>query len=361
MKRDRDYYEVLGVNKTASEDEIKKAYRRLAKKYHPDINKEPGAEAKLKEINAAYEVLGDANKRRNYDQFGSYSEQMMDGGGGGSPFDFFEDMFRSGNFSSAGSSRQQRGYNTKASELEISFIESVKGVSKKFTYENEFPCNYCGGNGAFEGSSSFLKVCSNCAGTGIETVQTRSPFGIFSTRRDCSKCRGAGKTITKLCKGCKGRGCESKTKTVTIKVPPGIPEGRSIAFWDKTGLDPLKVTIHVHVRPSPIFTRRGMDIYTKIYVNPFTAIFGGTAYIPSIDGIKTIKIHAGTNSGNKLKIAGLGVVTPEGKGSLIGEIYFTQIPKLSRDQKEALKSLSEINTSESVKWLDKARKFIEEG
>lgn len=359
MARNRDYYEVLGVSRDSSEDEIKKAYRRLAKKYHPDVNKEPGAEEKLKEINAAYEVLGDPDKRSNYDQFGTDGEGMMHGGGEGSPFDFFEDMFRSSGFSSSNS--RSRGYKTIPSELRISFIDSVRGVSKKFVYENNFKCDGCGGSGAYEGNPAYVKTCDRCGGSGIEVVQSRTQFGIFSTRRDCSKCRGEGQQIIKSCKSCRGKGYEAKQKTVTIKVPSGIQEGKTIAFWDKAGVEPVKVTIYVHVQQSPIFFRRGLDIYTKIYVNPFTAIFGGSAQIPSIEGMKTIKIPPGTNSGDKLKVSGFGVFSSEGKGNLIGEVHYTNLPKLTREQKDILKSLSEVTTIETTKWIEKARKSIEEG
>lgn len=224
----RDYYEILGIDRSSSDADIKKAYRKLAKKYHPDINKEPGAEAKLKEINAAYEVLGDPEKRRNYDQYGDAGDSMMGGGSGGaSPFDIFEDMF-GGGFSPF--NQQQKGYGVIRGEMEISFLESVKGTTKTFSYKNHFVCDHCGGNGAYEGNDAYIRPCDRCRGLGYESVRQQTPFGLFETKRECSRCHGQGKSITKACRNCRGRGYEERKKTVTLKVPAGIQHGQSIAF-----------------------------------------------------------------------------------------------------------------------------------
>lgn len=349
MKK-RDYYEILGVSNSASDDEIKKAYRKLAKKYHPDINKSPDAEVKLKEINAAYEVLGDPEKRKNYDHFGDSGDGMMGGGGsaGPSPFDFFSEMFDG--FSSAFHHQrsQQRNYHVIRGELEITFLESIKGVSKKFVYANHFTCSRCKGNGAYEGITSYIKVCDRCMGQGYELLQQKTPLGIFQSQRECSKCKGRCKTVTKLCSCCKGKGYESGNKAVSLKVPPGINPDSAMSFWDKGGVAPVKVIVSVKVQPSPIFKREGLNLRTSIYVNPFTAIFGGNAYLPTPDGLKIIPINPGTNSGTLIRVSGLGIKTKDGVGDIVGEIRFTEMPKLTREQQEILRPLSKIETKETA-------------
>lgn len=355
----KDYYDILGVSRSASEAEIKKAYRQLAKKYHPDINKSPDAEVKLKEINAAYEVLGDPEKRKNYDHFGDAADNMMGGGGheGPSPFDIFEDMF--GGFSSAFRNRSsQKNYNLIRGELEIDFMESIRGVSKKFVYKNHFACSRCRGTGALDGLPAYIKHCDKCQGHGYVVIRQRTPLGNFESQRECPKCHGKGKVLIKVCSGCRGSGYEESEKTVSIKIPAGIHHGNSMYFWDKSGIAPVKIMVSIKVRPSPYFKRDGLNLHTDIYVNPFTAIMGGKAYVPTPDGLKMMNVKPGTNSGDKHVFSGYGIKTKDGVGDVIGEIHFTEMPKLSKEQQEILKPLSSIETHEAIKWRERVKKYL---
>ncbi|OAL10318.1 molecular chaperone DnaJ [Candidatus Mycoplasma haematobovis] len=351
----KDYYQILGVSHDATESEIKKAYRSLAKKYHPDVNKSPEAEDKFKDINEAYEVLSDAQKRQNYDTYGSADEQMQGNpfSGGGDFTEFFNDFF--------GGMHNQRQYEHYSDKVTISFLDSVRGTSRKYDYFSKQKCEVCKGNKAFLGDAKYVVVCGACRGTGQERVRKQSLFGIFDSTRPCSQCEGHGKVISKKCKECKGEGYKSQKKTVTVPIPAGIFDKQVLSFWDKSGLVDVKISLKIKVEESEIFERKKADdlnIYTRIYINPFTAIFGGVAEIPTPKGIKTIKIPEGTNSGDKLKLRGEGITVNRNSGDLIGEVKFTTYPKLTKEQKEILKSLSGQETSETTKWIAKAKKII---
>ncbi|XP_032746470.1 chaperone protein DnaJ-like [Rattus rattus] len=337
-------YDILGVNADASADEIKRAYRKLAKKYHPDVNKSEDAETKLKEINSAYEILSDKDKRRKYDQFGTMDE-LGAGGEGHSPWDIF-DMFDG--FASAFGQNFRQDHVTKTMKgvLEISFMEAIRGTEKRYTYVNSFVCDECGGCGAFKGDSQYLNICSLCRGSGHVKIHV----GFVEFNQHCKQCRGTGKTVTKKCSGCKGQGIKKKNKTATIKIPPGIENEKVLSITDDSGSEKIKIYIMVQVGSSPIFTRRGIDIYTKVYVNPFRAMFGGTVHVPTLDGVKEVKIPADTQSGVVMKIAGGGVrISAHRKGDLFFKIFFAESPALSLKQKEMLKKLADIELDQSKK------------
>ncbi|AEG72365.1 chaperone protein DnaJ [Mycoplasma haemofelis str. Langford 1] len=362
----KDYYSILGISRNATEDDIKKAYRKLAKKYHPDINKEAGAEAKFKDINEAYETLGDPQKRSNYDNFGT-SGDGMGGAGGANPFDIWNSFFSgqaSGGFSEfdifggSDSHQSQPQYENYQDRIVISFLASIKGVNHSFTYESEKRCEVCKGNKALDGDSKYIITCDNCRGTGWEMLRKQTIFGVVNTKASCRRCNGQGKMISKPCKECGGRGYKKFHKTQNFSIPAGVQDKDVLVAWDKTGIVDKKISIHVSVRPSEIFSRKGNDLYTRIVINPFVAIFGGTASIPTISGIKSIKIAAGTNSGEKLKLKGLGVKSSAGRGDLIGEVCFAPVPKLTKEQKEVLKSLSDLEVPEVTRWVSKAKKAV---
>lgn len=350
----KDYYEILGVSRNASSSDIKKAFRKLAKQYHPDINKTPGVEEKFKAINEAYEVLGDEQKRARYDQFGSYEESPGGFGGSSSMEDIFDIFSNAGGFSDSfseffgGSSRrdERQSYKNYSDEISISFLDSVRGTKYKYSFETIIKCPDCRGTKAYGGDSSYIQTCKVCKGSGKENLVRQTMLGIIRTQRTCSNCKGNGQTILKECRKCKGKGTSFKEKSVYVKIEAGTKDQSVISFLEKGEVVDLKVSLLVHVRPSSIFTRKDYDIYTKAYVNPFTAIFGGVAEFPSLDGMKTIKISPGTNSGDKFR-AGTGIVTSRGSGNLIVEIKFTKIPSLTREQKAILKDLGNVVTPET--------------
>lgn len=351
----KDYYQILGVTRNATEAEIKKAYRALAKKYHPDVNKTSGAEEKFKNINEAYEVLSDPQRKQNYDNYGSADEQMQAGpfGGAGGDFsEFFSDFF--------GGMHNQRQYEHYTDSITISFLDSVRGTNCKYDYYSKQKCDVCKGNKAYLGDTKYIVYCDVCKGSGHEKLRKKTIFGIFDTTRPCAHCEGHGRVISKKCKDCRGEGYKNQRKTVTVPIPAGIFDKQILSFWDKSGLVDVKISLKIRVQESEIFERKkdDLNIYTKIYINPFAAMFGGVAEIPTPKGIKTIKIPEGTNSGDKLRLRGEGIIINSGAGDLIGEVKFTSYPKLTKEQKELLKSLSEKETPEITKWIAKAKRAV---
>lgn len=348
----RDYYEVLGVGKDASDKDVKKAYRKLAKQYHPDRNKEDGAEEKFKEAQEAYEVLSDKQKRDAYDQYGFAGTQAFGGSGAGGfagqGFDFGDldglgdlgDLFGSffgGNFGGSSTNpRQSRGTDLQLT-LQIDFLESVFGVTEKVKYDRQKTCSVCDGKGAEAGN---FQTCSTCGGRG-KVAQVRSTmFGQVQTVTTCPSCSGTGQEITKACGNCGGEGREKVTEEFEIKVPAGIPDGSTLRFQGRgnaprLGGIPGDLYVAIEVNPHESLEKRGDDIYLDQEIEVTDAVLGSDIEIPTVHGELKVKVPAGTQPGKVLKLSGKG--GPKFRGDGNGDQYVrlqVKIPtKLSRDEK----------------------------
>ncbi len=330
MADKRDYYEVLGIAKGASDDEIKKAYRKLAKKYHPDVNKAPDAEAKFKEINEAYEVLSDPQKRQTYDQFGFAG---MDGAAGGfngfsaGGFDDLGDIFSSffgGDMNFGGRGTRANTGPTRGDDLlkrlEIDFMEACFGTTKTIRLSVDETCSACGGTGA--ASPSDVETCSTCRGRGTVVTQQRSILGVVQSQRVCPDCGGTGKHIRKVCPKCAGKGYESKVQTVEVRIPKGINTGQRLRVPGKgergrNGGPNGDLYLEIVVRPHEKFVRDGKNILLEIPVTAIDATLGTTLDVPTINGDVTMKIPAGTQEGPQLRLKGEGV--PDSRGGKAGD------------------------------------------
>ena len=358
MAEKRDYYEVLGIQKGASEDEIKKAYKKLARKYHPDMN--PGdkeAEEKFKEVNEANEVLSDPEKKARYDQFGfaGVDPNYGAGAGGGTyggGFDFGDlgDIF--GSFFGGGFGGQrrnpnapQRGESIRAS-VSISFTEAAFGCEKSVTIERSEQCPTCKGSGCAPGTTP--EICPDCHGSG--TVQTRrqTPMGVFASNGPCRKCGGTGRLIHQPCSDCRGSGAVRKRRTIKVNIPAGIDHGQTISLRGqggagKNGGPAGDLLITVMVQPHEIFRRDGVDVFCEAPITFTQAVLGAELEIPTIDGKVKYSIPEGTQTGTVFRLKGKGVPVLNGRGR--GDQYVTVVietPRsLNKEQKEALRRFSE--------------------
>ena len=351
----RDYYEVLGIGKGASDDEIKKAYRQLAKKYHPDAN--PGdkeAEAKFKEASEAYAILSDPEKRRQYDQFG-HSAFEQGGGAGGFDFtnmgdmgDIFGDIF--GDLFGGGRSRRANNGPMKGSNLRttirITFEEACFGTEKELELNLKDECGTCHGTGAKPGSSA--ETCSKCGGRGQVTYTQQSLFGMVRNVQTCPDCRGTGKIIKEKCPDCYGSGYISRKKKIQVSVPAGIDDGQSIRIRGKgepgsNGGERGDLLVEVAVSRHPIFQRQDYDIYSTAPMSFTTAALGGDVRISTIDGDVLYTVKPGTQTDTKVRLRGKGVPTLRNK-DVRGDHYVTlivQVPtKLNGEQKELLEKFA---------------------
>ena len=361
----RDYYEVLGVSKGASEEEIKKAYKKLARKYHPDMN--PGdkeAEEKFKEINEANEVLSDPKKRQLYDQYGfagvdpNYAAQNGGGPGGFGGFsgfggdgvdlgDIFGDIFGGGFGGFGGSSRSanpnapRKGQDIRV-RITLTFDEAVHGCKKNITITRQQECTECHGSGCAAGSSP--ETCPDCGGRGFVIRQQRTPFGVMQTQQPCSRCGGKGKLIKNPCRSCHGGGTIAVKKTLEANVPAGIDDdqGFRLSGMGNAGTNggPAgDVIVAVTVQPSEVFQRDENNIYVVFPITYSQAVLGDTITVPSIDGKVEVNVPEGTQSGTTFRLRGKGIQYVNGRGR--GDMYVkceVEIPKkLSRTQREALK------------------------
>lgn len=356
----RDYYEVLGVQKNAAEPEIKKAYRKLAKENHPDLN--PGdkaAEARFKEINEAYEILSDSDKRARYDQFGfagvdpNYAAQNGGFGGGfDGGFDFSDlgDIFGSffgGGFGGATRSRTgpQRGESLRMA-LTITFEEAAFGCEKEVSLDRVEQCETCKGTGAAPGTSP--ETCSNCGGTGTVQQRRQTPMGVFATTSPCPRCGGRGKIIPTPCKDCGGTGQMRKRKTVKVSIPAGIDNGQIISLRGqgnagKNGGLPGDLQIVVSVQPHQLFRRDGADVYCNAPITFTQAVLGGELEIPTIDGKVKYDIPEGTQTGTTFRLRNKGIpnVNGRGRGDQFVTVHIETPRNLTREQKDALRKFSE--------------------
>ena len=351
MADKRDYYEVLGLSKSASEDEIKKAYRKLAKQYHPDMN--PGdavAEGKFKEVNEAYDVLSDPDKKAKYDQYGHAAfdpASGFGGGAGGFGFDGFDisDIFSSFFGGGASSSRRRngpvRGDDVRL-RVVLDFDEAVFGCKKEVQYQRVQKCADCNGTGAAPGTSP--ATCPDCGGRGQINVQQRTPFGVMQSSRACDRCRGTGKIVETPCKNCRGGGFVRATKKLEVAIPAGIDDGQGIALRGegsdgRNGGAPGDLTISVSVRPHAFFERDGYDIYCDVPITFADAALGAEIEVPTLYGNEKLKIPEGTQTGTAFTLRGKGVQMVNSKNR--GNMYITavvEVPKgLNREQKELLK------------------------
>ncbi len=358
MAEKRDYYEVLGIQKGASEDEIKKAYKKLARKYHPDMN--PGdkeAEEKFKEVNEANEVLSDPEKKARYDQFGFAGVDPNYGAGAGGSaygggFDFGDlgDIF--GSFFGGGFGGQrrnpnapQRGESIRAS-VSISFTEAAFGCEKSVTIERSEQCPTCKGSGCAPGTTP--EICPDCHGSG--TVQTRrqTPMGVFASNGPCRKCGGTGRLIHQPCSDCRGSGAVRKRRTIKVNIPAGIDHGQTISLRGqggagKNGGPAGDLLITVMVQPHEIFRRDGVDVFCEAPITFTQAVLGAELEIPTIDGKVKYSIPEGTQTGTVFRLKGKGVPVLNGRGR--GDQYVTVVietPRsLNKEQKEALRRFSE--------------------
>ena len=365
MADKRDYYEVLGVSKSASDDEIKKAYRKTAKKYHPDLN--PGdkaAEEKFKEANEAYEVLSDPEKKSRYDRFGhagvdpNYGAGAGAGGGfggfgdfGGMDFDLGDILgsmfggFGGGSSRRANPNAPRRGSDIKLRAV-ISFEEAAKGCKKQVTFNRIEVCSECKGSGAAKGTQP--EVCKTCGGSGQVNVQQRTPFGVISTAKTCSACGGKGKTIPNPCHKCHGSGFTTTKTTEQVEIVAGIDDGQTMRLSGRgnkgaNGGPSGDLLIMVDVRPHPFFTRQGYDVMLNETVTFAQAALGDTLYIPTLDGKVRFELPAGTQPGEVFRLRGRGIQRVNQKTK--GDMYVTvvvDVPKnLNSEQKAMLKKFND--------------------
>ena len=368
MADKRDYYEVLGISKGASEDEIKRAYRKLAKQYHPDINKAPDAEAKFKEINEAYEVLSDSQKRATYDQFGFAGMDGANFGGsgfggfGGMNMDDLGDIFSSfmggmgGGFSGfnfGGRSSRRNGPmkgENRYMSMDIDFLDAVHGVEKTISISVDKKCEHCDGTGA--ASKADIETCPTCKGSGVTMRQTRTPFGVMQQQGVCPDCNGTGKRIKKKCVHCGGTGYNNVKEQVEVKIPAGISSGQQVRVQGygergENGGPNGDLYIEIRVKPHKYFIREDDDIYIRVPISSIDATLGTTIDVPTPYGDVELNIPAGSQPNSKLRIKGYGVknLRSSSKGDMYVELEVTIPTKLSKEEKELYQKLSEKKES----------------
>ncbi len=362
MAEKRDYYEVLGVSKNATDDEIKRAYRKLAKKYHPDLNKEADAAEKFKEINEANEVLSDPQKRAAYDQYGFAGVNGQPGAGGFGGFDGFsgfssggfDDIFSSffgGGFGGGSQQRNgpQRG-NDRLYRMNVKFMDACFGKTETITISVEEQCEHCHGTGAE--SPSDVVTCPDCHGTGyVESIQN-TIFGRMRSQSPCQKCHGTGKYIKKACHECGGAGYVKKRVSVDVTIPAGISNGQQLRVQGKgergvNGGPNGDLYIEINIEPHKMFSREGKDIHLEIPISVVDATLGTTIDIPTIHGDVSMKIPAGTQNGTKLRLRGKGVVDLHGgrQGDQICTVKVQVDKDLTRKEKELYKQLQDLQNS----------------
>ncbi len=373
MADKRDYYEVLGVPKTATDAELKKAYRQLAKKYHPDIN--PGdkeAEAKFKEASEAYAVLSDADKRRQYDQFGHAAFEQGGGGGGYGGFDFnsgdmgdiFGDIF--GDLFGGGTRSRSRAYNGPMQganvkiNIKVSFMDAVFGVDKKLEMNLKDECPHCHGTGAKPGTTP--ETCAKCGGKGQVVFTQQSLFGMVRNVQTCPDCNGSGKVVKEKCTDCGGSGYIRNKKTIEVSVPAGIDNGQSIRIRGKgepgtNGGPRGDLLVGVTVDRHPIFKRQEYDIYSTVSISFVDAALGGDIVIKTVDGEVTETIKPGTQTDTRIRLKGKGIPTLRNK-NVRGDHYVTlvvQVPtKLNNEQKDLLRRFNASLKGETVNVPEEA-------
>ncbi len=376
MAEKRDCYEILGISKSATDDEIKKAYRRMAKQYHPDAN--PGnkeAEDKFKEVNEAYSILSDPDKKSNYDRFGYAGVDPSAGGGGfgggfsggfdmGDIFDMFGGMFGGGSSRGSRANAPMQGDDVGV-RVTIDFNEAVFGCKKDVSFTRTESCGECGGSGAAKGTSA--QTCRKCGGRGSINVQKRTPFGMMQSTQVCDECGGSGKIIQTPCKECRGNGRVRKNKTLEVNIPAGIDNGQRIALHGQgdsgiNGGPAGDLIIQVAVRRHEYFVRDGFNLHLELPITFAQAALGAKITIPTPDGSGELTIPEGTQSGTTFSVRGKGVprVNGRGRGDLLVTVSVETPKGLSKKQKDLLeafdKSVSDKNHSKLKSFFDKLKK-----
>jgi len=369
----KDYYEVLGVDKSASAADIKSAFRKLAKKYHPD-NKETGDEAKFKEIGEAYAVLSDENKRRQYDQFGSAAFdgtggfnggfdpgdidlndilRSVFGGGFSSGGGFGFDDFFGGNTSSRNSSRARKGRDTLV-RLDLTFEEAAFGIDKEIELTLNDTCDECNGKGGFGETS-----CDYCHGTGYVVTEQRSLFGVIQNRSVCPRCNGKGKKFKDTCDKCRGTGQVKKKKTIEIHIPEGVDTGHQLRISGKgeagtNGGPNGDIYFEIHVRPSDFYERDEEDLTVTLPITISEAVLGCKKEVPTIYGNVIMEIKAGTQSGTKYKLKGKGLKVPNSlrKGDQYVIVKVMVPNKVTREQKKLFESLASTDLDNNAEFKE---------
>ena len=361
MASSQNYYDILGVSKTATDAEIKSAFRKLAKKYHPDINKEPGAEQKFKEIGEAYAVLSDPEKRKQYDQFGheAYTQGAAQGGFGGGFGGFsaddidlssiFDDLFGGSIFGN--SSRRASGRNrpTKGRDslikVDLTFEEAVFGCKKTINIDLDTECEDCSGKGG-----SGETTCSTCGGRGRVITQQRTMFGVFQSESTCPDCNGKGKTFKTTCKSCSGTGHVVKNKEIEITVPEGVDDGHQLRISGKgaagyNGGPNGDIYIEFRVKDHPLFERKDNDIYLDVPLTITEAVLGCKKEVPTLTGTVVLTVDPGSQPGDQLRLRGKGVKDPvrNKKGDMYVVLDVVIPTKLDRKQKELFKELDKTD------------------
>jgi molecular chaperone DnaJ len=368
----RDYYEVLGVERTATEAELKKAYRRLAMKHHPDRNPDDSeSEARFKEAKEAYEVLRDSRKRAAYDQFGHAGVDSGAGGGGFSAADAFSDIFGDvfGDIFGGGRRGRSRAYRGAdlGYELALDLEQAAFGDDVTISVPTMVRCETCDGSGATPGSGKVN--CTTCGGHGSVRMQQ----GFFSVQQTCPRCKGAGQVIDDPCRSCRGEGVRPETRTLSVKVPPGVDTGDRIRLSGegeagRNGGPPGDLYVEINVRPHHLFERQGADLQCDIPISFVTAALGGAVEAPTLDGQVRLDIPAETQTGRVFRLRGKGIAPVRGgpRGDLLARVVVETPVRLSREQKDLLQSFDESvrgsKKSHSPRehgWLDGVKAFFE--
>lgn len=352
----RDYYEVLGVDKNATEDELKRAYRKLARKYHPDVNKDdPQAEEKFKEINEAYSVLSDSKTRAQYDQFGhegptgqGFGGFDFSGFGGGGFGDIFDMFFGGGGFGGGGGSRRQgptRGSDMRY-DLAITFEEAAFGTSKEIEVTRSENCDECGGSGAAKGTQP--ETCSQCNGTGEVSYTQNTAFGRFVNVRACDRCGGEGTIISKPCSKCNGRKKVRKIKKISLNIPAGIDNGQAITLRGQgeageRGGPSGDLYVYITVKPHSLFVRKGYDLHCDVPITFVQAALGDDIEVPTLEGRVKYKIPEGTQTGTVFRLRNQGVqrLRSTTRGDLYVKVNIDVPKKLKEKQKQLLRQFEE--------------------
>ncbi|TFH74986.1 molecular chaperone DnaJ [Gammaproteobacteria bacterium LSUCC0112] len=370
----RDYYEVLGVARDATEADLKKAYRRVAMKHHPDRNPDnKESEELFKEANEAFEVLSDPEKKARYDQFGHAGVNQQGGGGGGAGDfgDIFSDIFGdifggAGGRAGGGRAGVRKGADLRYN-LELDLEDAVKGTTVKIRIPTAVACGTCDGTGAKKGTSPV--DCTTCNGVG----QVRMQQGFFSVQQTCPRCHGSGKQIKDPCNTCHGRGQVEEQKTLSVKVPAGVDEGDRIRLTGEgqagtNGGPPGDLYVQVHMREHKLFVRDGRDLHCEIPISFVDAALGGELEVPTLDGRVKLKIPAETQTGKLFRLRGKGVTSVRGGGAgdLLCRVVVETPVQLTRRQKELLQEFQAIGESEGsqspkkTSWFDGVKKFVDD-
>ncbi len=371
----RDYYEVLGVQKNASEEEIKSAYRRKAKESHPDLHQDDkAAEERFKEVNEAYEVLSDANKRARYDQFGHEAPNMggpggFDFGGGFGGFGGFDSIFDTF-FGGGGGQRQRNGPERGADlryDMTITFEEAAFGVKKEFRFQRSENCDTCGGTGAKPGTSP--QKCTTCNGTGQVRMTTNSLFGQVVTQRPCSACNGTGQIIQERCPKCNGGGRMRATRTATVNIPAGIDNSQMITMSGQgepgvRGGPSGDLYVYITVKPHKLFKREGYNLFCEIPLSITQAALGGEIEIPTLEGPMQHNVPEGTQNDTEFRFRGKGVqmLRGGGKGDLFVKVHVDVPRKLTDKQKELLRAFEDSLTGKEYEtrkgFFDRMKEYF---